>query len=108
MIQIVSKYEFLTGKDVLSEKDLLEKAEYSTEKDEKSLNIYHQVVSSKNKPVLQKNCIKNETRLLYLIKRKEVKQKPKKLSCQIQSTVVTLLFTNTTTLKNFLLNVLLI
>ena len=36
MIQIVSKYEFLTGKDVLSEKDLLEKVQYSAEKDEKN------------------------------------------------------------------------
>ena len=63
----VGKYEFLAGKDILPEKDLLEKLLQS-----KYLNIHYYVVSRKSKLVLQKNNTKNQTRFVDMIDRKVV------------------------------------
>ena len=64
----VSKYKFLTGKDVLSEKDLLEKAT--------KIKIFENspLGNKLRKVMLQKNSIKNETRFLNPIKEKKTKQ----------------------------------
>ena len=64
----VSKYEFSTGKDVLSEKDLLEKAT--------KIKIFENspLGNKLRKVMLQKNSIKNETRFVNPIKEKKTKQ----------------------------------
>ena len=64
----VSKYKFLTGKDVLSEKDLLEKAT--------KIKIFENspLGNKLRKVMLQKNSIKNETRFVNPIKEKKTKQ----------------------------------
>ena len=64
----VSKYKFLTGKDVLSEKDLLEKAT--------KIKIFENspLGNKLRKVMLQKNSIKNQTRFLNPIKEKKTKQ----------------------------------
>ena len=49
----VSKYEFLTGKDVLPEKNLLEKAFQSN-----NFDIFRQTQNLKSQLVLQKNSIR--------------------------------------------------
>ena len=64
----VSRYKFLTGKDVLSEKDLLEKAT--------KIKIFENspLGNKLRKVMLQKNSIKNETRFVNPIKEKKTKQ----------------------------------
>ena len=64
----VSKYKFLTGKDVLSEKDLLEKAT--------KIKIFENspLGNKLRKVMLQKNSIKNETRFVNPTKEKKTKQ----------------------------------
>ena len=64
----VSKYKFLTGKDVLSEKDLLEKAT--------KIKIFENspLGNKLRKVMLQKNSIKNETRFVNPMKEKKTKQ----------------------------------
>ena len=64
----VSKYKFLTGKDVLSEKDLLEKVT--------KIKIFENspLGNKLRKVMLQKNSIKNETRFVNPIKEKKTKQ----------------------------------
>ena len=70
----VSKYEFLIGKDVLPETDLLEKATLL----KKDLKIHHEVVSWKSKLVFQKNSTKVLISFLSLIKKKNQWQLKKK------------------------------
>ena len=64
----VSKYKFLTGKDVLSEKGLLEKAT--------KIKIFENspLGNKLRKVMLQKNSIKNETRFVNPIKERKTKQ----------------------------------
>ena len=71
----VSKYEFLTGKDVLPEKDLQQKA-VAIKRFEYSL-LGKEL---KNETSVSKKTIKNLIMLLNLIKRKKTKQKTKEVA----------------------------
>ena len=91
----VSKYEFLTGKDVLLEKEMLQKAITIKSFEYVALDTELKKQTDIAKKQYQNQIKEDKTKNI------EKKKKRKTLLSQIYSAVINLMFSNNTILKNF-------